>query len=103
MASLTLDWIQLAAAVGALQGLFLTGALAATRNNRTANRLLAALMAAFTVYLGSGVYYAVGLFPLWPHLFGVAYLGPWLFGPLVYLYAVAASDRSWRFRRRHLI
>jgi AraC-like DNA-binding protein len=28
---------------------------------------------------------------------------PWVFGPLVYLYAVAASDRSWRFGARELL
>jgi len=28
---------------------------------------------------------------------------PWIFGPLVYLYAVAASDRSWRLERRHAL
>ena len=100
MARVSLDWIQLAAAVGALQGLLLTGVLLAQRNNRTANRLLAALMAAFTVYLGSAVYYAADLIREWPHFFGYSFLGPWLFGPLVYLYSVAASDRSWRFRGR---
>ena len=100
MARVTLDWIQLAAAVGSLQGLLLTGVLLAQRNNRTANRLLAALMAAFTVYLASAVYYAAGLFVQWPHFFGYAFLGPWLFGPLVYLYTLAASDRSWRLRGR---
>jgi AraC-like DNA-binding protein len=100
MASLTLDWIQLAALVGALQGLLLSGALVAQRNNRTANRLLAALMVAFTIYLASGVYYATGLFRTFPYFFGFSYLMPWVFGPLVYLYAVAASDRSWRFRTR---
>ena len=51
MASLTLDWIQLAAAVGALQGFLLTGVAVAQRNNQTAKRLLAALVAAFTIYL----------------------------------------------------
>jgi AraC-like DNA-binding protein len=102
MASLTLDWIQLAAILGALQGVFLTGVLLSQRNNRTANRLLAALMAAFTVYLGSSAYSA-GLMRALPHTFGVAYLTPWLFGPLVYLYAVAASDRSWRFTPRALL
>jgi AraC-like DNA-binding protein len=59
-------------------------------------------MAAFTIYLGSGVYSA-GLIRVLPHMFGVAYLTPWLFGPLVYLYAVAASDRSWRFTSRALL
>ena len=103
MASLTLDWIQLAAAVGALQGLLLAGVVAAQRTNRTANRLLAALVAAFTIYLASSVYYATGLIRAYPHFFGISYHMPWIFGPLVYLYAVAASDRSWRFERRHLL
>ena len=103
MASLTLDWIQLAAAVGALQGLLLTGVAIAQRNNQTAKRLLAALVASFTIYLASSVYYATGLIRVYPHFFGMSYQMPWIFGPLVYLYAVAASDRSWRFKRRHLL
>lgn len=103
MASLTLDWIQLAAALGALQGLLLTGVLLARKNNRTANHLLAALMAAFTIYLGSTVYYGAGLVRVFPHFFGVSYQMPWVFGPLVYLYALAASDRSWRFRKQTLL
>ena len=103
MASLTLDWIQLAAAVGALQGFLLTGVAVAQRNNQTAKRLLAALVAAFTIYLASSVYYATGLIRVYPHFFGVSYHLPWIFGPLVYLYAVAASDRAWRFEKRHLI
>jgi AraC-like DNA-binding protein len=103
MASLTLDWIQLAAAVGALQGVLLAGVVVAQRNNQTANRLLAALVAAFTIYLASSVYYATGLIRVYPHFFGMSYHMPWIFGPLVYLYAVAASDRSWRFERRHLL
>ena len=100
---MTLDAVQFAAAAGAVQGLFLSGALLAQRSNRTANRLLAALMIAFTIFLASGVYYGTGFFRLHPHFFGVSYQTPWVFGPLVYLYARAASDRSWRFERRHLL
>ena len=103
MARLTLDWIQLASVVGALQGLLLAVALLAQRTNRTANRLLAALMLAITLYLASGVYLATGLLESHPHFFGLSYSMTWLFGPLVYLYAVAASDRSWRFQPRHLL
>src|SRR4051812_26693498 len=103
MASLTLDWIQLAAVVGALQGVLLTGVLLAQRKNRTANRLLAALMVTFSVYLASSVYYAAGVIRVWPHFFGASYPTTLLFGPLVYLYAVAASDRAWRFSRRDLL
>jgi AraC-like DNA-binding protein len=103
MARLTLDWIQLASVVGAVQGLLLVVVLLAHRANRSANRLLAALMLAITLYLASGVYYATGLIEAHPHFFGLSYATTWLFGPLVYLYAVAASDRSWRFRPRHLL
>jgi AraC-like DNA-binding protein len=95
--------MQLAAVAGALQGLLLTGVIVAQRNNRTANRLLAALMAAFTIYLASEVYYSTGLFRAFPHFFGISYQMPWVYGPLVYLYALAASDRSWRFERKTLL
>lgn len=101
--ALTLDWLQLASLVGALQGLLLTWVLASQRKNRTANRLLAALIATFTIYLASTVYYGAGIVRIAPHFFGVAYLTPWFFGPLLYLYALAASDRSWRFERESLI
>jgi len=93
----TIDWIQLAELVGAVQGFLLAAVLTAHRTNRTANRLLAALMLAFTVSLLSEVYYSAGLVQTLPHFFGISYPLPWVFGPLVYLYAVAASDRGWRF------
>jgi len=92
----TIDWIQLAELVGAVQGFLLAAVLATHRTNRTANRLLAALMAAFAVSLLSEIYYSAGLVRTLPHLFGISYPLPWVFGPLVYLYAVAASDRGWR-------
>ena len=92
------DWIQLAAAVGACQGLVLAGALIAQRLNRVANRVLAALMVAFTIYLLSVVYCSSGLARAYPRFFGISYPLPWVFGPLVYVYTVAASDRSWHLR-----
>jgi len=103
MASITLDWLQIASVVGALQGLLLTGVLFAQKKNRTANVLLAVLMATFTIYLAGTVYFSTGFVRQFPHFFGVSYQTPWVFGPLVYLYARAASDRSWRFERRTLI
>jgi AraC-like DNA-binding protein len=103
MASLTLDWIELVAIIGALQGLVLTLVLARQRTNRTANRLLATLMATMTIYLAAGPYYKTGLIRTYPHLFAVSWQTPWVFGPLVYLYARAASDRSWRFTSKALL
>src|SRR5512139_4346148 len=102
MASLALNWVQVVAIVGALQGLFLAAVLIAQHSNRTANRLLALLMVEFTIYLATGPYYTAGFIQVYPHFFGVSYHTTWVFGPLVYLYARAASDRSWRFTSRAL-
>lgn len=82
MTTITIDWLHIAALVGAFQGLLLAGVLAAYRTNRTANRLLGVLVFAFTIHLVSSVYYATGLVQRFPHFFGVSYGLPWLFGPL---------------------
>jgi len=106
MARLTLDWLHVIALLGAIQGVFLAGALVAKRSNRTANRLLAATMLAFSVYLATSVYHAAGLEQVFPHFFGAAHPLPFLFGPLIYLYAVTAADRGRRLTRRdalHLV
>ena len=92
--SITLDWLYTVALLGGIQGLFLAGVLAARQRNRTANRILAVAMVAFSVYLLSAVYEVTGLVEKFPLFFGVAHPTPLLFGPLIYLYAVTASDRS---------
>ena len=103
MRSVTLDWVQIAATAGAIQGVILAAVLFGQRTNQTANRLLATLMATMAVYLAAGPYYRAQLIYNFPHFFAVSYQGPWVFGPLVYVYARAASDRSWRFTYRALL
>lgn len=96
MTTITLDWLHVIALMGAVQGFILAGVLAVRRRNRTANRVLAVAMLAFSIHLAMAVYFAAGLVEVFPHLFGVAYPIPLLYGPLVYLYAVTASDRARR-------
>ena len=91
---MTIDWLHLIILLGALQGLILTAVLATKRTNRTANLLLAAAMLGFSIYLMSSVYYAAGLEQRFPHFFGISYPIPLLYGPVIYLYAVTASDRT---------
>lgn len=91
---MTLDWLHFIELLGAIQGVILAGALASKRRNRTANRLLAVLMLSFSVFLATGVYHAARLEQRFPHFFGLGYPLPFLFGPLVYLYAISAADRS---------
>lgn len=95
---ITLGWLQIAALLGAVQGFFLAVALAAQRRNRTANRLLAVAMFAFSIHLATVVYHAAGWERRFPHFFGAAYPLPLLYGPLIYLYAVTASNRIRRLR-----
>ena len=103
MERLSLDPLHLIALLGAVQGVLLAGALAARRRNRSANRLLAALMLAFSVGLATTVYHGAGLERAFPHFFGVGYPMPFLFGPLVWLYAVTAADRDRHLGRRDLL
>lgn len=100
MPPIALDWLHIAALLGAVQGVFLALILATQRRNQTANRLLAVVMIAFSIHLASTVYYASGLEQRFPHFFGVSYPLPLLYGPAVYLYAVAASDRNRKLRWR---
>src|SRR5436190_595190 len=95
MASIALPWIQLLAAFGALQGILLACVLVAHRKNRTAHRLLAALMVSFSLYLGSSAIEFAGLVRALPDFLGVGYQPPLVLGPLVDLYLAAASARSW--------
>jgi AraC-like DNA-binding protein len=99
MATITLDWFHFLMLLAAVQGLILSGVLAVRQRNRTANRILAVAMLSFTVYLATSVYHAAHLEPVFPHFFGLAHPTPLLFGPLIYLYAVTASDHSRRFTR----
>lgn len=100
MTTITLDWLHIVALLGALQGLFLAGVLWIRQRNRTANRVLAVTMLAFTISLLTSVYHAARLERVFPHFFGAAYPMPLVFGPLVYLYAVTASDSSRRLTWR---
>lgn len=100
MSTLTLDWLHVIILLGAIQGVFLAGVLATKRRNRTANRLLAAAMLAFSIHLASSVYHAAGFVNVFPHFFGAAYPLPFLYGPLIYLYSLSAADRSRRLHGR---
>ena len=106
MTRLSLNWLHLISLLGAIQGVFLAGVLATKRSNRTANRLLAATMLAFSIGLATTVYHAAGYERVFPHFFGFAHPLPFLYGPLIYLYAVTAADRTRRLTWRdalHLV
>ena len=95
-----LNWWHVVALLGALQGLVLAVALATRPTGRTPHRLLAGSILSFALFLATVVYYSADLVGRFPHLFGVTQPLPFLFGPLVYLYAVTASDGTRRLTWR---
>ncbi len=98
MTALRLSPWQLVALLGALQGIVLSMALLRARTSRRANRLLAVAVLGFSLHLLTFVYYSAGLVEAAPHFFGVTHPLPFLFGPLIYLYARLASDPARRLR-----
>lgn len=98
-----MSWLNVVSLLGAVQGFLLGGVLATKSVNRSANRLLAVLMATFSIYLFTAAYIGAGWIEIFPHFYFVSYPLPLVFGPLVYLYAVQASDHDRRFAIRDMV
>ncbi len=83
---------------GAAQGVLLSVALLIhKKGNRIANRLLAALVFAFSLRVLSNVaYWSRALYDV-PHFTGVTYSFGFLFGPLLFLYAVFLLGKAKKF------
>ena len=97
------DWLSIIHLLGATQGIFLAVVLASKRRNSVANKLLALAMLAFTLELLTTVYHAQGLDERWPHFIGVTYPLPFLFAPLLLLYAKTVSEGGHRFDKAYLL
>lgn len=94
MPPLALGPWHLIALLGALQGVVLAVMLARQPTSRRAHRILAVAVLTFSLHLASFVYYTTTLVERYPQFFGLPYPLPFLFGPLLYLYARSASDRT---------
>ena len=65
--------------------------LVSRRHNTLANRILSVAMVAFAIDLLAAAYFAKAFQFSYPHLMGVDYLFPFLFGPTLYLYTRVVS------------
>ena len=97
------DWLSTIHLLGATQGIFLAVILASKRRNSVANKILAGVMLAFTLELITTVYHAKGYDEVWPHFIGVTYPLPFLFAPLLYLYARSVSESAASFKKTYLL
>lgn len=77
--------------------------LVSRRQNNFANRFLAIVMVAFAVDLLSVVYFTKGYVATYPHFMGVDYLLPFLYGPMLYLYAKTLIEGSRRLNAKLLL
>ena len=93
------DWFILFHFLGAVQGVFLAAILVSKRRGSVATRILAVTMLVFAVDLAMAVYHAANYEDVFPHLIGVDYASPLLYGPLFYLYARTLSDQEKRFQK----
>ncbi len=85
--------------LAAVQGFLLAVILFTRKRNHAANILLACATLALSIELVYTFYYTKGWFREYPHLMGLAYPFPFLYGPLFYLYARLVSKQADRLHR----
>lgn len=97
---MSFGWFDLILLVGAAQGFFLALLLLRKAANLKANRILAILIIAYSLFVVNGLFVRSILFERYPHV--VVALGelPLLFGPLHYFYAKFLIDKRLKFSYR---
>src|SRR5512140_3687292 len=88
--------------LGIIQGAVLACVLALRSANRLANRIMAALVACVALMMALGDIGSRWGFAGHPHLLGLGAPLPFLFGPLLFLYATALTRPLDRFDARWL-
>ena len=94
--SISFDGFTILMLFGAAQGLFLSSLLLGRHGNKKANRILAALMVSYSIFIFNAILFKNQMLYLHPQLI-IALDGlPFLFGPLHYLYAkyLIASNKK---------
>jgi AraC-like DNA-binding protein len=89
--------------LASVQGILLTAFLLTGKRNHLANRILASATLFLSLDLIFSVYYLKGWYREYPHLTGISYPFPLLYGPLFYLYAKYVSKRSDKFKKYDLL
>ena len=89
--------------LAAVQGILLTIVLLSRKQNHTANKILAVATFIISIDLLFAVYYSKSWYMVYPHIMGISYPFPLLYGPLFYLYVKLVSKKTARFRRIDLL
>lgn len=99
-----MDFVSIIVLIGIVQGIFI-GILLFTRSsgNKKANRLLGILFFNISVSLLYYFFYTSNLFDLYPHFQKTTFPTTFLYGPLIYFYAKAQTDSSFKFNWKQLL
>lgn len=86
-----------------MQGFLLAVLLFVHKQNRTANTFLGLLVGALSLDLLQEVFYLNRLYETYPHLMGITYVFPFLYGPLFYLYVLLLTSEKQKPDARDLL
>lgn len=89
--------------LAAVQGFLLTILLLTRKQNRTANAILGLFVGALSLDLLQSVYYATGAYVEYPHLLGITFIFPSLYGPLFYMYVRLLSRDAQHVEWNHAL
>lgn len=94
---MSFGWFDLILLTGAAQGFFLALLLLRKAGNLKANRILAVLIIAYSLFILNALFIRSPLFERYPHVVVVLGELPLLFGPLHYFYAKFLIDKQAKF------
>ncbi len=89
--------------LASVQGFLLTLLLFTRKQNHVANTTLGILVGALSLDLLQEVYYINSLYETYPHLLGITYVFPFLYGPIFYLYAILLTGERRRLEWKDLL
>ncbi|MBI1933670.1 MAG: AraC family transcriptional regulator [Ignavibacteriales bacterium] len=90
-------------AIGVSQAIFLFFILWKKKENKFANKFLAATMLVFAVDLLGGIFYLTGYIKYLPWFMGLNNSFPYLYGPLIYLYVIFLIHKQEQFKWKNII
>ena len=88
--------------LGAVQGFLLALFIFKKRENHSANVILGLLIIAMSLDLLEGFYFAGKYFYEIPHLLGITFAFPYLYGPLILIYVIIIGSGDQKFKMKHL-
>ena len=89
--------------LASVQGFLLAILLFTRRQNHAANTVLGLLVGALSLDLLQAAYTFNHLYEVYPHLMGITYVFPFLYGPLFYLYARLLTSEKRKLEWKHLL